>query len=47
MATFTWKQKVKSAGFSSLPSFSREMVRRTSLYPVQDFWQGQTCTLDY
>ncbi|EPY83932.1 alpha-ketoglutarate-dependent dioxygenase ABH4-like protein [Camelus ferus] len=42
------KQKLKTAGFQGLPSFSREVVRRMGLYPVlEDFWPVEQCNLDY
>nr|XP_033697050.1 alpha-ketoglutarate-dependent dioxygenase alkB homolog 4 isoform X2 [Tursiops truncatus] len=42
------KQKLKTAGFRGLPSFSREVVRRMGLYPVlEDFRPVEQCNLDY
>ncbi|XP_028341487.1 alpha-ketoglutarate-dependent dioxygenase alkB homolog 4 isoform X2 [Physeter macrocephalus] len=42
------KQKLKTAGFRGLPSFSREVVRRMGLYPVlEDFQPVEQCNLDY
>ncbi|XP_037362780.1 alpha-ketoglutarate-dependent dioxygenase alkB homolog 4 [Talpa occidentalis] len=42
------KQKLKTAGFSGLPSFSRELVQRMSLYPVLEGFQPvEQCNLDY
>lgn len=42
------KQKLKTAGFRGLPSFSREVVRRMGLYPgLEDFRPVEQCNLDY
>ncbi|KAM7147770.1 alpha-ketoglutarate-dependent dioxygenase alkB homolog 4 [Molossus nigricans] len=42
------KQKLKTAGFQGLPSFSREVVRRMGLYPIlEDFQPVEQCNLDY
>ena len=42
------KQKLKTAGFRGLPSFSREVVRRMGLYPIlEDFRPVEQCNLDY
>uniref|UniRef100_G1PFX8 AlkB homolog 4, lysine demethylase n=1 Tax=Myotis lucifugus TaxID=59463 RepID=G1PFX8_MYOLU len=42
------KQKLKTAGFQGLPSFSREIVRRMGLYPIlEDFRPVEQCNLDY
>ncbi|KAI5127937.1 Alpha-Ketoglutarate-Dependent Dioxygenase Alkb 4 [Manis pentadactyla] len=42
------KQKLKTTGFTGLPSFSREVVQRMGLYPVlEDFQPVEQCNLDY
>ncbi|XP_006859737.1 PREDICTED: alpha-ketoglutarate-dependent dioxygenase alkB homolog 4 [Chrysochloris asiatica] len=42
------KRKLKAAGFRGLPSFSREVVQRMSLYPgLEDFRPVEQCNLDY
>lgn len=42
------KQKLKTAGFRGLPSFSREVVRRMGLYPgLEGFQPVEQCNLDY
>uniref|UniRef100_A0A452U8U1 AlkB homolog 4, lysine demethylase n=1 Tax=Ursus maritimus TaxID=29073 RepID=A0A452U8U1_URSMA len=42
------KQKLKTAGFRGLPSFSRDVVRRMGLYPIlEDFRPVEQCNLDY
>ncbi|XP_004840610.1 alpha-ketoglutarate-dependent dioxygenase alkB homolog 4 [Heterocephalus glaber] len=42
------KQKLKTAGFLGLPSFSREVVQRMGLYPsLEDFQPVEQCNLDY
>ncbi|MBZ3875108.1 Alpha-ketoglutarate-dependent dioxygenase alkB-like protein 4 [Sciurus carolinensis] len=42
------KQKLKTAGFRGLPSFSREVVHRMGLFPgLQGFQPVEQCNLDY
>lgn len=42
------KQKLKMAGFSGLPAFSRDLVRRMGLYPaLASFQPVEQCNLDY
>ncbi|KAM4820569.1 alpha-ketoglutarate-dependent dioxygenase alkB homolog 4 isoform 2-T2 [Thomomys bottae] len=42
------KQKLRTASFQGLPSFSRELVHRMGLHPgLQDFQPVEQCNLDY
>ncbi|XP_055964201.1 alpha-ketoglutarate-dependent dioxygenase alkB homolog 4 [Sorex fumeus] len=42
------KQKLKTEGFSGLPAFSRDLVRRMGLYPaLAGFQPVEQCNLDY